>query len=232
MQVLARALPDDTRVAALLEELKAKEEPQPKPEKPLSESVKLLQASRAITKLQNKLAKQQRALEDKQAQRAQLDQDIAQLEASSTALAEKIQEARNKAAQSLAPSPQKAVAQCSREAFVLEKVEKFTHDLDSEEGGGLRISCDDILAGISRKSQSIQIKRERLCRNSTVQAFQLYGDDSERDDEQCEIGGSEVGCGDSNVADTLILRVAAAHAPDPLVVGGRVGRYPPCRRGL
>ena len=127
-QALARALPDDTRVAALLEELKAQEEPPPKPEKPQSESAKLLQAIRVITKLQTKLAKQPRALEQKQEQRAQLDQDIAQLQASSTALAEQLQEARNKAAKSLAPSPKKAVAQCSREALFLEKVGKFIRE--------------------------------------------------------------------------------------------------------
>ena len=215
MQVLARALPDDTRVAALLEELKAKEEPPPKPEKPLSESAKLLQASRAIAKLQNKLAKQQRALARKQDQRAQLDQDIAQLEASSAALAEKLHEARDEAAQSLAPSPQKAVAQCSREALFLERVEKFIREFDSEEGGGLRVSCDDILAGISRKSQTIQVKRERLCRNSTVQAYQLYGEDSEGDDEQIKIDGSDVGCEDSNVADTDLesRRITRSRSP-------------------
>ena len=137
--------------------------------------------------------KRQKEIVQKQEQRAQLDQEIAQLEASSAALAEQLQAARAKAAQSLAPSPQKAAAQCSREALYLEKVEKFIRELDSEEGGGLRISCDDILASISRKSQSIQIKRERLCRNSTIQSYQLYGEDSEGDDEQHEMGGSDVG---------------------------------------
>ena len=116
-------------------------------------------------------------------------------------MAEQLQEARNKAAQSLAPSPKKAAAQCSREALFLEKVEKFIRELDSEEGGGLRISCDDILASISRKSQTIQIKRERLCRNSTVHAYQLYGEDSEGDDGQREMEGSDVGYDDSIVAD-------------------------------
>ena len=137
--------------------------------------------------------KRQKEIVQKQEQRAQLDQEIAQLEASFAALTEQLQAARAKAAQSLAPSPQKAVAQCSREALFLEKVEKFIRELDSEEGGGLRISCDDILASISRKTQSIQIKRERLCRNSTTQSYQLYGEDSEEgDDEQHEMVGSDV----------------------------------------
>ena len=116
----------------------------------------------------------------------QLDKGIAELESSSANLVEQLQSARAKAAQSLAaPNPQEAMAQCTREAQFLEKVEKFIRDLDSEEGGGLRITCDDILASISRKTQTVQVKCERLSRNCNPQSFQMFGDDSEDgDDEQ------------------------------------------------
>ena len=177
-QLLARALPNDTRAAALLAELQSKQEAAP-PAQPQPESVQVLHASKTIRKLQARLDKKRAELQDKKAQRAQLDKDIAELETSSANLEEQLQSARAKAAQSLStPSPHKAMAECTREAQFLEKVEKFIRELDSEEGGGLRITCDDILASISRRSQSVQVKCERISRCNT-QSFQMFGDDSE-----------------------------------------------------
>ena len=136
-QLLARALPNDTRVTALLAELQSKQEPSP-PEQPKPESVQLLHASKTIRKQQARLDKKQAELQDKKVQRAQLDKDIAELQTSSANLVEQLQTARGKAAQSLAsPNPQEAMAQCTKEAQFLEKVEKFIRELDSEEGGGL-----------------------------------------------------------------------------------------------
>ena len=199
-QVLARALPNDTRVTALLAELQSKQEP-PQPVQPKPESAQLLHASKTIRKLQARLDKRQKELQGKKEQRAQLDKDIAELETSSANLVEQLQAARAKAAQSLAaPNPQKAMAQCTREAQFLEKVEKFIRELDSEEGGGLRISCDDILASTSRKTQSVQVKCERLSRHCNPQSYQMYGEGSEEgDDEQLALVDSEIAYDEESV---------------------------------
>ena len=111
IRALARARPDDSRVSALLQELRAAATPSATAATaPKSDAAVLRSAGHTLRKLEKKLARQQQEMEDKQAQLAKIQEDIAALSKSTEALQEKIQQARAQAVQTLARSVADAIA--------------------------------------------------------------------------------------------------------------------------